>query len=475
LKDSKAVIFGPAVMITAAFIGPGTVLTASQAGARFGFSLLWAVVFATLTAIVLQEMAGRLGIATGDGLAQALKRAIESNLLRGSSIALVLVGIFVGNSAFQTGNLLGAGAGMLVVQQTLVMSSPAPSSDSISPRATAAADRGVQSTSQTPVGLLPILVIASVAWALILLGRLDWIQNVLATFVGLMSFAFCAAAIAGRPGLTPILAGLVPRIPPDSGWFIVGLIGTTVVPYNLFLHASAAANRWPADKVRKATDRIKAVQESAKNTIFYVGLGGVITAAILVTAAVAFGPKANGGQASAANLRDVSVVAVQLEPVLGTWAKTLFGLGLFAAGLTSAITAPVAAAYAVAGCAGWPSKLSDWRSKLVATIVLVTGFIFALVFGNSPQDAILMAQVANGFLLPLIAVLLLVMINRVELVTRFHNRPLQNALAIAAIVMVTLIATRQLIMAIPKIRSRLFQPVVASISCDTASPLATDV
>jgi Mn2+/Fe2+ NRAMP family transporter len=113
--------------------------------------------------------------------------------------------------------------------------------------------------------------------------------------------------------------------------------------------------------------------------------------------------------------------------------------------------------------------------KLVATGVLMIGFLFALVFGRSPQDAILMAQVANGLLLPVLASLLLVMINRVDWVTRFHNRPLQNVLSISMIVIVSLIAIWQLSTVYEKIRSRLYQPEAVSISCEVASPLATEV
>lgn len=483
LKDYKTVFFGPAVLVTAAFIGPGTVLTASQAGAKFGFSLLWTVVFATLTGIILQEMSGRLGIATGSGFAQAIRRAISSSVLRRSILALTILGIFVGNSAFQTGNLIGAAGGIEVVHEHLTQSSSSNAGTTSLMNA-----KQKNSSLATNTGVSPragwslayLLAVAALAWGLILMGRFEWIQRILTAMVILMSLTFLLAACMAGPSLQQIISGLVPTIPPGSGWVIIGLIGTTVVPYNLFLHASATAHRWPPKTVTKVSDRIKAVQESAKNTRFSIGIGGLVTAAILITAAVAFNPNPNPNpnpavpQPSSTSFAKVGEIAVQLEPALGSWAKIMFGVGLFAAGLTSAITAPVAAAYAVAGSFGWPSQLSDWRLKVVASIVLLTGFQFALLFGDSPQDAILMAQVANGFLLPVLAILLLVMINRVDLVTRFHNRPLQNFISITVIVIVTLIATRQLVMAYPKIRNRLFQPV-ASISCEVALPLATEV
>jgi Mn2+/Fe2+ NRAMP family transporter len=456
------------------------VFTASQAGAKFGFTLLWAVVFASVTGMILQEMSGRLGIATGSGLAQAIDRAISSTLLRRIILGLIIAGIFVGNSAFQTGNLIGAAGGIEVAQdhwsqRTLADSGVTPPVNR--EQSSSGSSTDPNSDSRTGSKVIPLLTIAALAWSLILIGRFEWIQRILTGLVILMSITFLFAAYMASPSLPKILSGLVPSIPPDSGWVILGLIGTTVVPYNLFLHASAAAHRWPAATVTKASDRIKAVQDSAKNTRFYVGIGGLVTAAILITAAVAFDPDRNSGASptGVSSLTKVDDFVIQLEPAVGSWATIMFGLGLFAAGLTSAITAPVAAAYAVAGSFGWPNQLSDWRLKAIASIVLLTGFQFALLFGECPQDAILIAQVANGFLLPLLAILLTLMVNRVDLVTRFHNRPLQNLMSITVIVIVSLIAARQLVMVYPKIRNRFFQPAVVLVSCEATSPLATEV
>ncbi len=85
-------------------------------------------------------------------------------------------------------------------------------------------------------------MVAAIAWSLILLGRFDWIQNILTGLVVLMSLTFIVAAGVASPSLSQILRGLVPSIPPGSGLLIIALIGTTVVPYNLFLHASATAH-----------------------------------------------------------------------------------------------------------------------------------------------------------------------------------------------------------------------------------------
>lgn len=106
---------GPGLLVAAAFVGPGTVTTASVAGADFGFALLWALVFSVAAAIVLQEMAARLGVVSREGLGEALRTTFDSRAVQIAAIVLVVAAITVGNAAFQTGNLTGAALGLQAI------------------------------------------------------------------------------------------------------------------------------------------------------------------------------------------------------------------------------------------------------------------------------------------------------------------------------------------------------------------------
>ena len=342
--------FGPGLIVAAAFIGPGTVLTASKAGATYGYSLLWAVLFAVCGAIVLQEMAARVGIVTGNGLAQAIHKSFDAPLIRWAMLGLVLIAILFGNAAYQTGNIIGASVGLEVLTQLDIK--------------------------------IWICVIAIAALAVIWVGRFDVFQILLAVLVAVMSGLFIVATVMGGPDLLQIVKGLfVPKIQEGSAWLVIGLIGTTVVPYNLFLHANAAATKWAkGESSESAESTRRAIRFSLVDTILSIGIGGLITGAILVTAAVAF----SGTDTQLANVRDI---AIQLRPALGPWAERLFAVGLLAAGLTSAITAPIAAGYATAGCFGWPAKISDWRLKVTATLVVIAGVVCGIYFGSSPKEA----------------------------------------------------------------------------------------
>ncbi len=224
-------------------------------------------------------------------------------------------------------------------------------------------------------------------------GSYRAVERVLVGLVVLMSVTFLATAVVVGPPLLELVRGAVlPRIPASAGWIVaVGLIGTTVVPYNLFLHASAVR-----EKFRGVTELPAARADLALSIV----LGGVVSMAVVATSAAL----PSGDIESAADM------AVQLEPLLGSWARVFFGTGLLAAGLTSAITAPLAAAYATAGALGWKADLRDARLRTVWIVVLGAGILFTAV-GVRPVPAILFAQVANGVLLPAVAAFLLLAVN----------------------------------------------------------------
>jgi len=380
--------FGPGILVTAAFIGPGTITTASTAGANFGFALLWALVFSIFATIVLQEMSARLGLVTRAGLAEAMRSTFHSKLFGRLSVLLVVAAVGFGNAAYEAGNIAGAALAITSVSDI---------------------DR---SSAAIALGILSALLLAS--------GRYRVLEVALIVLVLTMSAVFIIAAIMVAPALGEIMSSLLrPTMPAGSTLTAIALIGTTVVPYNLFLHANAVREKWDDSVPLDA-----ALSQSRWDTGLSIGLGGLITLAILATAATAFFQTGLefGGQS----------MAVQLEPLLGSTAKYIFALGLFAGGLTSAITAPLAAAYAVCGALGWSQGLGNWQFRVVWGTVLLSGTVFAAL-GAKPLTAILFAQVANGFLLPVVAVFLLVVMNRRVLLGKYCNGPLANVLGVMVV------------------------------------------
>ncbi|MDA7859418.1 divalent metal cation transporter, partial [Mariniblastus sp.] len=260
--QNKHRLFGPAILVTAAFIGPGTVMTASRAGSDFGFLMLWAIAFSVVATIVLQEMAARVGIVTGQGLSLVIKNAIENRIFRLGVLGLILIAILIGNSAYQTGNILGAAAGL---EALLPSADPNLKLDTL---ATIESENRESSFQFYNFRSIIISLIGAVTLTVIWIGRIDLLQKVLTVCVGLMSCLFIYSAFASAPQWTDIAAGFVPRIPSGSEWFVIGIIGTTVVPYNLFLHASAAAQQWGGTDATEKIDTANAIKLSRIDTIF---------------------------------------------------------------------------------------------------------------------------------------------------------------------------------------------------------------
>jgi Mn2+/Fe2+ NRAMP family transporter len=265
-----------------------------------------------------------------------------------------------------------------------------------------------------------VLALASMAGAVLVFGRYQLIQRLLVALVIVMSLAFAGSAILVRPDIGAMLYGLVPRVPEGGLLTSIALIGTTIVPYNLFLHAASAREHWP-----DATPQ--ALAEAQADTRVSVGLGGLISILILTTAASSL--FANGQQVSSA-----ADMAGAIAPTYGEAARYLVGIGLFAAGLTSSITAPLATAYALSEIAGKPRSGKLFKS--VAFAILLIGTAVALI-GYKPISIILVAQVANGILLPVVAIFLLVAMNRRSLLGDRVNGPIANLLG-GGVILITL-------------------------------------
>jgi Mn2+/Fe2+ NRAMP family transporter len=275
-----------------------------------------------------------------------------------------------------------------------------------------------------------VLILGVTAFALLWSGSYKLVERFMVVMVALMSLVFLATAIRLLPQAGPWFADLfVPKLPPGSLLVAVGLVGTTVAPYNLFLHASAVGERYTAGE--------SDIPSARGELVLSVGLGGVVSMAILLTAAGTLS-QAGGEITSAADM------ARSLEPVLGSWARGFFAAGLFAAGMTSAVTAPLAAAYATAGVLGWKRDLKDARLRAVWGTVLGIGVLLG-VLGVSPIPAIVFAQAANGILLPAVAVFLLVAVNDKRLMRGRENRIASNLVGGLVVLVAAVLGGRALL------------------------------
>ena len=392
---------GPGPLIAAAFIGPGTVTLCTLAGVKFGMSLLWTLLIAVLASITLQSMAVKIGIIGKKSITEALKDEISNPVIKYIIITLIFMTILIGNTAYEAGNISGAVMGL----ETLL---------------------GQIKIDFKDFSLnIHAIIIGLLAGALLWIGKYRIIERCLIGLVIIMSVAFLFTAIATRPSLLSVLSGLLSfKAPAGSLLTIIGLVGTTIVPYNLFLHAELVKEKWN-DKGD--------LKFALKDLIIALGLGGLISLSIVITAS----------SINATDINTVGDLALGLESVFGTFSRQFLAIGLFAAGITSTITAPLAAAYVVCGCFGLSTNLQSNYFKFIWLSIILFGVFFSAT-GLKLITIIQFAQITNGILLPIMVGLLLWMMNKSSLLGNFKNNNLQNAIGFIIIVVSLFLSLRTL-------------------------------
>ncbi len=392
------------MMVSAAFIGPGTVTACTLAGANFGFALVWALAFATITTIILQSFAVRIGLVTKMGLAEAMMRSIGNPILKGLIAVILLAALALGNAAYEAGNISGTVLGLQAMADG--------------------------SFDDAKSGLIAIIVL--LAGMLIMLGNPQWLIKILIALVLFMSLSFLLTFILTRPDVLALLSGLKPQIPESGLLTAIALIGTTIVTYNLFLHAATVKDHWQDESQ---------LPEAQTDNLVSIGIGGLVSITILATAAATmFG---NGTE-----IKNAADMAQQISPIFGNFAALALGAGLFAAGLTSAITAPLATGYILQEILG---KEQDDRRfnifRITALVVLLVGGIVASL-NYSPVEIIFVAQIANGMLLPIVALFLLKLANNKQLLGDYANGIAANLAGGFILLVTTLLGARLILRAL---------------------------
>ena len=386
---------GPGVLIAAAFIGPGTVTLCTIAGASFGYTLIWAIILSIFSTIVLQEMSLRIGLITKMNLAEVVRINIKSKLINRLFLVLIISSILIGNAAYEAGNITGASLGISAILN-------------------------LQSINYIPI------FIGSIAFIILYQGDYKILERILILLVLIMSSSFFIAAIMTKPNISSLIDGIIsPELNSSNLMIVLGLIGTTVVPYNLFLHSSLVSEKW------SSLDKLKVAR---LESFFSILIGGLVSLSIIITAA-------------SVNNKDVTGVidlARGLEPLYGKFAIYFLGIGLFASGITSSITAPLAAAYVAKSCFGWDDSLKSLKFRAIWIIILFIGVIISMVKIN-PIEIIKFAQFSNSLLLPIIAVVLLWLVNNKRIISNKYSYKYQNILGSMIVILSLILGAKGLI------------------------------
>lgn len=387
---------GPGILIAAAFIGPGTVTLCTIAGVSYGYSLIWALILSIFATIFLQELSLRVGLVTKMNVAEVISKSVNSIYFKKFLIVLIVSSILIGNAAYEAGNITGASLGISAII-------------------------GIDSISYIPV------LIGIAAFLILFQGNYKLIEKSLIFLVLTMSVSFLITAIFTKPNLNSLIEGMfIPNFDENSILIVLGLIGTTVVPYNIFLHSSLVTEKW---------DSIKKLQTARIESFVSIFLGGIVSLSIIVTAA----------SVNSQDVKSVIDLAKGLEPLYGKFAIYFLGIGLFASGITSSITAPLAAAYVAKSCFGWKKSMKTFKFRLVWMIVLIFGVIISMIEIN-PIEIIKFAQFSNSLLLPIVAIILLWLVNNNSIVGKKYTYKYQNTFGIIIIMITIILGFRGLIL-----------------------------
>ncbi len=372
---------GPAVISSIAYVDPGNFATNIQAGARYGYTLLWVVVVANLLAMLFQSLSARLGIVTGRNLAE-LCRAEFSR----PTVGAMWLASEVGAMATDLAEFLGGAIAFSLLFHIPLMA-------------------GMVATAAVTLGILHYEKHGFRAMELLIGG-----------FVAVISLCYLVEVLIAPIDWPATLVGSVtPRLPDAAALTIaVGIIGATVMPHALYLHSGLTQNRAPA---RDERERAMLLRFSNREVWIALGLAGLVNMAMVMMAAAAF-------HLGHSDVAEIETAYKTLTPLLGSAAAFVFLVSLLASGLSSSAVGTMAGQMIMQGFVGFRIPLWLRRAITMAPAFVVVGL------GVNATDALILSQVVLSFVLPIPMVALVLFTRRADIMGRFVTGPVLTLAAV---------------------------------------------
>jgi manganese transport protein len=379
---------GPAVIASVAYMDPGNFAVNIEAGASFGYALLWVVLVANVVAMLFQALSAKLGVVTGQSLAGHCRRHFPRPI-----VYLLWVISEIGAMATDLAEFLGGAIGLMLLFKLPLLAS--------------------------------LLIVAVVTYAMLLLQGRGFrpMELLIGAFVGVVGVSYLIELVIALPDwaafayhtFVPSLQG------PHSVTLAVGIIGATVMPHAIYLHSSLMQNRVPTTT---DAERRRVLRFSNAEVLFALGIAGLINMAMVAMAAVVFHDGAHN------DVADIGTAYRTLIPLLGAGAATVFLISLLASGLSSSVVGTMAGQVIMQDFVDFHIPL--WVRRLVT---MAPAFV-VVALGVNPTQALVLSQVVLSLVLPAPMIALLIFTARRDVMGSFANSRLTNAAAVAAALVV---------------------------------------
>jgi len=380
---------GPGFIIAAVVLGPGSITVSSKIGATHGYSLLWVILLGAISMSVYTTMSVRYGVLHE----KSLLKMIAEKYGKWFSVAIGVCS-FLAALSFQFGNNLGVGMGM----KTLT-----------------GIDEAVWPFIFTPAAIVLVFFTKNLYKAL---------EQIMMVMVIILILAFIINLVFIRPDLEAAAMGFVPRAVSGEDFNeIAALVGTTFVLHNAFFQSYLVQGKgW------KLADMSKSIRDT-KIGIFLLAL---ISTLVIITAAATLKPKG-------ISVNSAADMAIQLEMLLGSYAKYIFGFGFIAAAFSSLVVNSVTGGGLLADSMGMGNSMDEKMPKVFTSIILLAGMVIAVFFKGNVIYALIMAQASSILGVPLIAIGLVLVLNSKSIMGKYKNSILQNVMALVGFVLISVL------------------------------------
>ena len=378
---------GPAIVASIAYMDPGNFATNIQAGAKYGYSLLWVVLAANLIAMLFQALSAKLGIVTGHNLAEMCRLHFKQPVVWAMWVVSELAAM-----ATDLAEFLGGAIGLSLLFRMPLMAG--------------------------------MVVTAIVTYGILLLDRRGFrpLELIITALVGIIALCYLAEMfVAPVDWGSAAYHTFVPKIADGGALLIaVGIIGATVMPHAVYLHSGLTQGRTPA---RDDRQRRQLVSLSNWEVIIALSGAGLVNIAMVMTASSAF-------HAGHPDVAEIETAYHTLTPLLGAGAAALFLTSLIASGISSSVVGTMAGQMIMQGFVGF--RIPVWLRRL---ITMVPAFVVVALGVNATQ-ALVVSQVVLSIALPLPMIAVVLFTRRADIMGGFANARLTTACALLAMTLV---------------------------------------